>query len=512
MLDQLPSEILHHILYYLRSSHIDGLSINATALQTDLRALCLSSRQLHEVAQEHLYGEIWLPSHSFGKMTKLRWVHRPSSRLEKLLRSLKKNSSTCALVRCIRVTYDLAKTLEKEFVNRDSKSSRTNDAILVVAEIVRHCWNLERFFPNNLAVNAGLDTSLASCQKLKSHIWQLPFAAMSDGPYSFSSYHDNWNQLHTLAMVHQSPGWNLSPGLVTAVLQKVPALQHLILSKLQPADFHNGTLLMLPPLKSLRLEELHGITDQGLEQFAHSRTAFSLQSLALCGLEITALRTTQELLSGMLNLRRFTLHQNTSPELAQMQMVTSANFSLSSNSLEYLHWDVLTPGYGTAILANSIASGRFPKLRKVKVPCDSDGAIQRLCRPVSYRPLALEDLQVLEDLDDKWHYHRSLEASQIEAQIRIHESRKQPSFNVVVQDEDANVQHEHTIGSYLGNIASHIEYSLDPAVEDTGSALANIDLATHPGPYLTRFHGKWHGCNDSPDGSREFLLGLDMFF
>jgi hypothetical protein len=167
------------------------------------------------------------------------------------------------------------------------------------------------------------------------------------------------------------------------------------------------------------------------------------------------------------------------------------------------------------ILANSIASGRFPNLRKVKVPCDFDGAIQRLCRPISLLPLTPEDTDFLEVLENHWGYFRSLRYSQLHAQIRIRECRKQPSVNVVVKDEDNNVQHEHAIGSYLGNIASNIEYSLEPAVEGTSTALADTGLATYPGGYLGIIPGPWqdyYTAPGGPNGTRELILGLDAFF
>jgi hypothetical protein len=332
---------------------------------------------------------------------------------------------------------------------------------------------------------------------------------------AFMSNHQNWSELHTLAVIHEKPSWDMPPGTISAILQKLPSLQHLVLSGLYPDDFHNGTLLMLPPLKSLRLEELHGITDQGLEQLAYSRLAFSLERLSLCGLELTSLRTIQVLFSEIDHLKHFTLHQDTAPQLSQTHLIASTNFSLSSSSLEYLHWDTLALGHGVTILANSIASGRFPNLCKVKVPCDFDGAIQRLCRPILLRPLTPEDTDILEVLENHWGYFRSLRYSQVHAQIRIRECRKQPSVNVVVQDEDDNVQHEHAIGSYLGNIASNIDYSLEPAVEGTSTALADIALATYPGGYLGIIPGPWqdyYTAPDGPDGTRELILDLDAFF
>jgi hypothetical protein len=110
-----------------------------------------------------------------------------------------------------------------------------------------------------------------------------------------------------------------------------------------------------------------------------------------------------------------------------------------------------------------------------------------------------------------WGYFRSLHYSQIQAQIRVSESRQQPSFNVVVQDEDDAVQHQHFIGSYLGNMGSNIEYSLEPAIEGTSTAIAETQIATYPARFLSGDAGP---CSyyENPDGAKEFALDLDVFF
>ena len=438
---------------------------------------------------------------------------RPLTRLQRLLRTLSECPALAVLVRCIRVSSKLAKQLENQTVDQGKPR-----AVRVLSDIIKQCNNLETFLgyaPNAVEITSGLHDALAMSSKLKSHVWRLPTSLMGssefDLPKTFTSCHAKWTHLETLVLIQLQGGLSLLAGTISAIAQRLPSLQHLVLSGLNPGDFHNGTLLMLPPLKSLRLEELHGITDQGLEQLAHSRTAFSLERLVLCGLEITSLRTIQVLLAEMVHLKRFTLHQSTSPELSQASVLASTTFSLSSSSLEFLHWDVLAGGHSTTILANSIASGRFPNLRKVKVPCDYHGAIQRLCRPISHRPLTLEDVEIYRAYESGYGYFRSLQYSQIQAQIRISKSRKQPSFNVVVQDEDDTVQHRHVIGSYLGNMGSNIEYSLEPAIERTSTALAEVKVATYPARFLSGDAGPC-GYYENPDDTKEFVLDLVVFF
>ncbi len=514
MFEKLPAEVIDCILDHLRLLHTTGMSLNVRDLYSDLTVLCICNKQLHGVASEHLYREIWTPSHTASLSRSRMKFSRPPTRLQRLLRTLMECPALAILVRCIRVTSKVAKQLENRTVDQGKPR-----AISVLGDIIKQCNNLEAFLgyaPNAMEITSGLHNALAMSTKLKSHVWRLPTDWMGpsefDLPKAFRSCHINWTQLEELVIIQPTGGLDLLAGTISAIVQRLPSLKHLVLSGLNPADFHNGTLLMLPPLKSLRLEELHGVTDQGLQQLARSRAAFSLERLVLSGLEITSLRTVQVLLAGMVHLKRFTLHQSTSPELSEASLMASTTFSLASPSLEFLHWDVLAGGHNTTILANSIASGRFPSLKKVKIPCDNNGAVQRLCRPLSRRPLTPDDLDVLETYESMWGYVRSLPYSQIQAQIRVSESRQQPSFNVVVQDEDETVQHQRFIGSYLGNMASNIEYSLEPAVEGTATALADIQLATYPRPFLSNSRGGWQGYYENPDDTREFMLDLDVFF
>ena len=513
MFEKLPTEVIDCILDYLRLAHSTGSSLNVRDLQADLRILCMSNKQLHNVASEHLYREIWTPSHTASLNRNLMKFSRPLTRLQRLLRTLKESPALAALVRCIRVNSKLAKQLENRTVDQGKPR-----AVSVLSDIIKKCKNLETclgYAPNAVEITSGLHDALASSLKLKSHVWRLPTDWMGpsefDLPRAFAGCHTNWTQLETLVLIQPRGGLSLLAGTISGIVQRLPALKHLVLSGMNPGDFHNGTLLMLPPLKSLRLEELHGITDQGLEQLARSRAALSLERVVLYSLEITSLRTIQVLLSEIVHLKRFTLLQQTSPELSQTSVVASTTFSLSSSSLEFLHWDVLAGGHSTTILANSIASGRFPSLRTVKVPCDNDGAIQRLCRPISHRPLTQEDVQLFEHYESMWGYFRSLQYSQLQAQIRVSESRQQPSFNVVVQDEDAAVQHRHFIGSYLGNMGSNIEYSLEPAIARTSTAVAETRIATYPARHLSGDAGTV-GYYENPDDTKEFVLDLDVFF
>ncbi|KAK1075523.1 hypothetical protein LTR48_009251, partial [Friedmanniomyces endolithicus] len=154
--------------------------------------------------------------------------------------------------------------------------------------------------------------------------------------------------------------------------------------------------MTLPALRSLRLDNLEGVTHHGIEQLAHTRTALSLESLTLVGLELTSLRAIQQLLAHLGRLKKFVIVQDTSPELPPTMRATNSNTALASASLQYLHWDILVAGSGTALIAKSIAHGGFPSLTKVKVPGDYEGAIQALCRPIAQETLDASDLELID--------------------------------------------------------------------------------------------------------------------
>lgn len=366
---------------------------------------------------------------------------------------------------------------------------RTNrrTAFGTLAEIVSVCPDLE-YLSGYVPLlqdktSAILLGPLLTRSRLRSHAWnlragRLPDAASLYTPYDLPACHSGWQQLETLALC-TTGNISLGIGVVSAIMQRLPNLKHLLISGLGRHDFHNGTLLSLPALRSLRLEHLDGITDQGVEQLAYGRLALSLESLTLVGLELTSLRVVQILLANIYRLRRFTMVQDASigfqPGLESASMLRC----LESSTLQYLHWDVLVAGCGTTLIANSIASGRFPALRKVKVPCDYDGAIQALCRPIAHKPLDANDLELIERFNTQ-RYERFLRVAEIQAQLRIRASRQQPSFNVVVHDENKRISATHVIGSYIGSMGSKIEYSLEPDVE--GSHYALIDFSDVAAP------------------------------
>ncbi|KAF7197581.1 hypothetical protein HII31_01084 [Pseudocercospora fuligena] len=337
--------------------------------------------------------------------------------------------------------------------------------------------------------------ALASRTRLRSYAWNLD-SVRSTLPTigDFVSTHDEWQNMETLALA-ADPGIDLGLGAFSAVLHRLPSLRHLMVSGLHRIDFSDTTLLTLPQLRSLRLESLGGLTDTGVEHLAYSRLALSLERLSLVGLELLSLQTVQTLLSHLTRLRRFVLVQEASPEPPIGVQATSRHTTLCSPSLQSLHWDCLIPGNAVNWLADAIEDGKFPSLKSIKVPCDYEGTIQRICRPVALQKLTPLDLEYLDAHTQ--HYERNLRVAQIQAQVRVRESRQQPSFNVVVQDESMEVQSTHTIGSYIGDLNSKVEYNLDVAAGGHHALVEFDDIAIPKGYGGDRF---------------ERRLGTDLLF
>jgi hypothetical protein len=506
--EQLPREIYHCIVRQLLEAYARSTEVDAVGLQTDLKALLLVDKRWHRIAREHLYREIWVPNnHELRK--RVFSFQRPRTRLTMLVRALRESEAYAFMVRHLRISAELAAALDASDQASDRKA-----AYELLLELISLCPNLEYLTGYVPVLQDDLSTklyiALSKCTKLKSLAWNMRTGTLSgERLHNFTTatwldIHDSWQHLETLVLC-STEHLEIGPGVLSIVLQRLPSLEHLMLSHLSREDFHNGTLLFLPALRSLRLEHLAGITDQGVEHVAYARMASSLEALSLVGLEVTSLRTIQTLLATLHRLRKFTVVQDTSPEFQPDIEAASTNQGLESPSLEFLHWDVLVAGTATTMIANTIASGRFPSLRKVKVPCDYDGAIQALCRPIARESLDINDLELVERFNTD-RYERFLRLAQIQAQLRIRESMQQPSFNVIVEDEDQRVSARHVIGLYLGCMGSKIEYCLDPDVEGSHDAL--IDFSDVEAP-------KWlyESRNDMPRSVQgEQMLNLRALF
>lgn len=474
----LPRQVVYCILEHLESLHWYGSTVHVRSFYNDLRAVCVLNKHWQRLARERLYCEIWVPRHQEQRSSLA--LRKQRSRLQLLLRTLKESPYTAGMVTHLRITAELADDLELESL--PDRQAPRDSSTRMLQELISLCRNLEHmsgYAPLTLESNKSLLETLASCRTLKSHAWRLPVADFRSYSIDISRFHTSlaFNSLETLLISQPLNGNGTGIGTISAVIQRLPSLKHLALQGISPTDFHNGTLLSLPALRSLRLEEVHGVTDQGIDQLAYARLVTTLERLALIGLELTSFQTLQMLFANLTQLRSLALVQKTSPEISQVLSVTAShtNYSIASATINYLHWDVQTPGGSIVNLANSIAAGKFPQLRKVKIPCDDDGVIQGLCRPIALQEVTDDDKMAIRQWARSSNYERSLRVSQIQAQLRVRRERKQPALTVVIQDDEEATKETHVIGSYLGNVASNIEYSLDEAVLGTGSAITQVE-------------------------------------
>lgn len=475
--EQLPHEIYSCILGHLEAQYTKGPAVDIAGRKQALLTLCLTSKRWAKVAIEHLYCDLVLPSNSNNarqKRTRRLSITKPKSQLDILLRTLNEAPSLAFLIRRIQIPTALA----KELAGEDVSLSQRRAAHRSLRDVLEICTEVE--FVSGYTAPATQEYAewfglLFSCERIRAHAWLLSLDQAPVFNYGqFVDLHERWEWLETLVLCKNDfSDASMGPGIISGITRRLCSLKHLMVSNFGKDDFHNGTLLSLGPLNSLRLENLDGVTDQGLAQFASSPNAYSLESLSLINLELTSLRTLQQLLQHLTRLRRLRFVQNTSPTLLPGTSQTSNRNSLASKTLQYLHWDTLIAGGAIFALARSISSASLPNLRELKVPSDTDGSLQALCRPIHRCALTASDVQFLNSVDmDRC--TRSLRLSRLQAQLRVRESRRRPSMSVVISDEAEQTQHTHVIGSYLGDVTSRIEYLLEPDVKGKDEALASL--------------------------------------
>ena len=377
--------------------------------------------------------------------------------------------------------------------------SSRKDMINIVASLVMACPNFERlvgFYPVYSHEFDRLTHALSTRKKLKEHMWLIgenaaitqrsqkqlaPGLMDPEQKESFVNFHDAWTSLTTLFL--HSPGLGIlekdifvnvknhgdlrrvrGPG----ILHRLPALKHLCISNFDMDDFDDYTLQYLPALHSLRLQDLEGVTFWGLSEFSRTPNAFPLRNLSLINLDVMYISAISNLLLHLKNLKRFTLVQDTSPEVAEGEIAIQP--IIASHLLEFLHWEVIVPGSANVNLADSIKAGGFPLLRTLRAPSDHLGLLQTLCKPRA-------QIQLPGDWNNINNAHNmapdSLLTSRRAAQQRLEEAWNTVQFKVVVQEGDV-VREIFDLNGFIGQIGSQIYYSLEPDVP--GSDQAWIDF------------------------------------
>ncbi|KZF19749.1 hypothetical protein L228DRAFT_285686 [Xylona heveae TC161] len=485
---KLPPEVYERILAQLKVLHLGTSSSTcSTCYLRDLYSLSLTSRMWERAARQQLYASIFIPGRDSPYHTK-KFKMKYGTRLKLLRRTLRERAALARIVREIELpnlSY-FACILSKEKPER---------VMNLVASVVMACPNLERltgYYPPYVHEFDRFRHALSTRAKLKEHVWILGHdhsskasAKGSPGEFlhpdqatEFLHLHDGWASLHTL-FLHAESSNVLEHDHFVGLFDRLPSLRHLALSNFDAGDFGNLTLQNLPPLLSLRLQDLHGVSDGGLSLFAGCPSSFSLRSLSLINIEVMSLSVISKLFANLTELQRFVFVQESSPELPLGGIVMQP--VVASRSLEYLHWDILVPGVATEHLAASILAGGFPKLHTIRSPSDHHGVLQSICKPKAQISLASDKYVIARqpELASETRYLRNLFVARTAAQARIEEARTQPGFKVVIEDEGV-VQDIFIMNAFVGTVGSTITYSLKPDIP--GSEYALIDIPDLLGP------------------------------
>jgi hypothetical protein len=195
---------------------------------------------------------------------------------------------------------------------------------------------------------------------------------------------------------------------VVGTFRSFPNLRHLSISGLAAASFTNIALNSIPAnLQSLRLESLAGVTEKGVQRFAISQLATSIEKLILVDMEISSLLTISNILSPhLVKLKEFSFVQDKAPTL----LGRDSTPDFYSPSLRFIHWEFHLeasplPAFtspdlpdtssfpftslepicclATSLLAASIRDNAFPSLRRIRIPHDPQGVVQALCKPLA---------------------------------------------------------------------------------------------------------------------------------
>lgn len=293
------------------------------------------------------------------------------------------------------------------------------------------CPNLERFSGFIPFYNHTFDRlthALSTRTKLRQHVWviaenddvrersqkQLPPGLLDEAQtFQFMLYHQRWKHLETLMLCSPGGLGVIEHSLFQNILHSLPSLRDLGISSFDADDFHDKTLLSIPRVASLRLEECLGVTEAGLTRWAARPRAAAVERLSLIHQNVTSLLTLSKILASLDSLWKFTILQtDVIPTLSVDPGTVVIQPVLASQTLKFLHWDVLCnhqnvhpdaePNANSRTqsdfnraredvgptanehLAMSISHNGFPALTHLRVPRDTapGGALQSVCLPL----------------------------------------------------------------------------------------------------------------------------------
>ncbi|KAI6785614.1 uncharacterized protein J7T54_005948 [Emericellopsis cladophorae] len=558
LFEALPGEVLQLILDNLKDAHLGGSKTNgevscATCWQRDLCSVALSSKRWCIYARAALYGDIQLVG-SDSASHKKRFKNIQGARLLLLRRTLRSEPDLAAHVRSLKVPR-----LDTTAKGTTSKTLEQYDDL--TATLVMACPNLERLHGHRTPYDHShkkIFHALSTRAKLKQMDWVIEPSALQKQKGSqtrlanglvmpgelspvqegaFLDHHRRWSELTSLS-IHCLPGATITPdSLLTRALSMLPNLQQLHLCNLPPNAFNDATLLALPPLRTLSLTHITGISSSGLSSFATRPMSQSLQALHLRHTPLTSLATLTRILSNLSRLTSFSLAQAFPPLMPEVDSFTLCLMPyLASASLNKIHWDITShrdcANAADDILARSIAAGGFPALRSLRAPNDPDAVFQQLCRPVervdlpsdrfcasdmttdrpplpkspSFESSPISPLQYLSfsprtpsspttsGLEPIPLSCTNLRLARLAAQTRLEKARAHPKFGVVVTDEEGATVDTFQLGAYMGTVGSPIIYNLLPdagSSDEKGGAVDMRDLMGDAGEVLS---GGREGC------------------
>lgn len=554
---KLPEEILLVVLAELKKLHLHPASLScSTCWMRDLTSLSLSCKKWWGATRVTLYEDVQLIGNDSILHTKKKFKLRYGTRIKLLRRTLRARPDLAEYVKILKVPA----------IPDAAKSKDQDDYLDLVASVIMACPNLERlpgFYPTYNHEFSRFVHALSTRRKLLERIWTIsgspsqrqhrykpsddsdyltpifaPSSLLPEQSIDFLTYHSAWPNLQTLVLHCNHDGTVDSP-LFTDIFKQLPSLENLHISSFPTPSFNDTTLLSLPPLKSLRLENLPGITQYGLSNFASPARTDNLKSLSLISLSLLSLPVLTRLFSHLKSLTHFTISQGASPSLPVGVDIFLHPY-LASSTLQYLHWEFTTPDddKATEILSKSISFAGFPALKSIRAPTDFEGSLQKLCKPRDrielpadrYRNIGLSGFQngmpVSQSVSsvsnasptrstfsashghsgsmssnlvksptrsafslnlDKTSNHSdenngpekgmSLATARRMAQHRIDTAANQPRFHIIVWDEEGQFLERFAVGGYIGDVGSKIRYSLRPDVDGMDEAVCGIEGA-----------------------------------
>jgi hypothetical protein len=436
-------------------------------------------------------------------------------------------------------------------------SIEQEEIIALVASLVMACPNLERLIGFHTPLTQSFDRlshALSTKANMKERIWSLRdsitdlsheeddqtnafYLAARDPTERFLELNSNHSLLKTLVL-HQDDAHSemtLNFRATVGTLRQLPSLRDLSISNLPAVSFTNMTLNALPVnLQSLRLENLPGIDDKGLQRFAASQLMTSIESLLLLDLEIASLVTISNIIST--NLKSCSIAQYKAPGLTTRD---SRSAIFTSQTLQYLHWEIRSDAgpapnlrrqsspdvaenqsfpftnqepiscLATSLLASSIRDDSFPSLRRIRIPHDPQGLVQALCKPLTNALLPC-DVAVLQSINSDTAERSQSKVkklgnetivtsradsaidspttsgsftqtmpgptrSRLATQVRILTARKNAFMTVRVYDPSNELQVDKVFGGYVGQVTSEITYDVEADRGHTSGATTDDD-------------------------------------